>query len=156
MPQMFLLLGTRQWLDGRRHDRITALFAKRQSRPTPYPGRVSFDDEESENYQLPDGMWSQLVDDPACWAETSGTAMFTYAMITGVKQGWLDKKEYSPVARKAWMALIPYINEEGDVTEVCIGTNKKNDKQYYYDRRRIVGDYHGQAPILWCCFALIE
>ena len=53
-------------------------------------------------------------------------------------------------------ALIPYINEEGDVTEVCIGTNKKNDKQYYYDRRRIVGDYHGQAPILWCCFALIE
>ena len=109
-----------------------------------------------KNYQLPDGMWSQLVDDPACWAETSGTAMFTYAMITGVKQGWLDKKEYYPVARKAWMALIPYINEEGDVTEVCIGTNKKNDKQYYYDRRRIVGDYHGQAPILWCCFALIE
>ena len=109
-----------------------------------------------KNYQLPDGMWSQLVDDPACWAETSGTAMFTYAMITGVTQGWLDKKEYSPVARKAWMALIPYINEEGDVTEVCIGTNKKNDKQYYYDRRRIVGDYHGQAPILWCCFALIE
>ena len=109
-----------------------------------------------KNYQLPDGMWSQLVDDPACWAETSGTAMFTYAMIAGVKQGWLDKKEYSPVARKAWMALIPYINEEGDVTEVCIGTNKKNDKQYYYDRRRIVGDYHGQAPILWCCFALIE
>ena len=77
-------------------------------------------------------------------------------MITGVKQGWLDIKVYSPVARKAWMALIPYINEEGDVTEVCIGTNKKNDKQYYYDRRRIVGDYHGQAPILWCCFALIE
>ena len=101
-------------------------------------------------------MCSQLVDDPACCAESSGTAMFTYAMITGVKLGWLDKKEYSPVARKAWMALIPYINEEGDVTEVCIGTNKKNDKQYYYDRRRIVGDYHGQAPILWCCFALIE
>ena len=33
---------------------------------------------------------------------------------------------------------------------------EKNDKQYYYDRRRIVGDYHGQAPLLWCCFALIE
>lgn len=106
--------------------------------------------------QLPDGMWSQLVDDPACWAETSGTAMFTYAMITGVKQGWLNKEEYAPVARKAWMALIPYINAEGDVTEVCVGTNKKDDKQYYYDRPRIVGDYHGQAPVLWCCFALME
>ena len=109
-----------------------------------------------KDYQLPDGMWSQLVDDPACWAETSGTAMFTYAMITGVKQGWLNKEEYAPVARKAWMALIPYINAEGDVTEVCVGTNKKDDKQYYYDRPRIVGDYHGQAPVLWCCFALME
>lgn len=109
-----------------------------------------------KEYQMPDGMWSQLVDDQACWPETSGTAMFTYAMITGVKLGWLDKKEYLPVARKAWMALVPYINKEGDVTEVCVGTNKKNDKQYYYDRPRITGDYHGQAPVLWCCFAFME
>lgn len=109
-----------------------------------------------KEYQLPGGMWNQLIDDPECWPETSGTAMFTYAMITGVKSGWLDKKEYSPVVHKAWMALVPYINEEGDVTEVCVGTNKKNDKQYYYDRRRIAGDYHGQAPVLWCCFALME
>lgn len=109
-----------------------------------------------KEYQMPGGMWNQLVDDPECWAETSGTAMFAYAMITGVKLGWLDKKEYAPVARKAWMALVPYINEEGDITEVCMGTNKKNDRQYYYDRPRIVGDYHGQAPMLWCCFALME
>lgn len=109
-----------------------------------------------KEYQMPEGMWNQLVDDPACWAETSGTAMFAYAMITGVKSGWLDKEAYASVARKAWMALVPYINAEGDVTEVCIGTNKKNDRQYYYDRPRIVGDYHGQAPVLWCVFALLE
>lgn len=107
-------------------------------------------------YQAQSGMWNQLVDDPACWPETSGTAMFAYAMITGVKLGWLDKDEYAPVARKAWMALIPYINAEGDVTEVCVGTNKKNDRRYYYDRPRRAGDYHGQAPLLWCAFALME
>lgn len=112
--------------------------------------------ENLKNYQDKNGMWHQLVDAPDCWPETSGSAMFTYAMITGVRMGWLDKKEYASVARNAWMALVPYINEDGDVTEVCIGTNKKDDRQYYYDRPRIVGDYHGQAPVLWCVFALTE
>jgi unsaturated rhamnogalacturonyl hydrolase len=102
------------------------------------------------------GMWHQLVDDPASWVETSGAAMFAYAMITGVKKGWLNAAEYAPVARKAWLALVPYINSEGDVKEVCEGTNKKNDRQYYLDRKRITGDMHGQAPYLWCAAALAE
>lgn len=112
--------------------------------------------ESLKKFQTPKGMWNQLIDDPNCWAETSGSAMFTYAIISGVKQGWLNQAEYAPVARKAWMAMIPYINEKGDVTEVCVGTNKKNDKQYYYDRPRHVGDYHGQSPYLWCANALLE
>ena len=24
-----------------------------------------------------------------------------------------------------------------------------------YDRPRIIGDYHGQAPMLWCTYALL-
>lgn len=109
-----------------------------------------------KEYQGKDGMWNQLVNESDCWPETSGSAMFAYAIITGVKQGWLDKEEYTPVARRAWLALVPYINEEGDVREVCVGTNKKDDKQYYYNRPRIAGDYHGQAPFLWCATALME
>jgi rhamnogalacturonyl hydrolase YesR len=106
--------------------------------------------------QNANGMWHQLVDDPQSWAETSGSAMFTYAMITGVKKGWLDAAEYAPVARKAWLALVTYINSNGDVREVCEGTNKKNDRQYYLDRKRVTGDMHGQAPYLWCAYALME
>lgn len=109
-----------------------------------------------KDYQMPNGMWNQLIDEKDCWAETSGSAMFAYAFITGVKHGWLDAGVYGPAARNAWMALVPYINDKGDVTEVCVGTNKKNDKQYYYDRPRHIGDYHGQAPYLWCTFALLE
>lgn len=109
-----------------------------------------------KEYQQADGMWCQLVDDPKAWAESSCTGMFAYAIITGVKQGWLDKAEYEPVARKAWLALVTYIDEQGDVREVCEGTNKKNDRQYYLDRRRITGDMHGQAPVLWCVAALEE
>lgn len=112
--------------------------------------------ESLKRYQGKDGMWNQLVDHPDCWPETSGSAMFTYAIITGVKHGWLDRNVYAPIARRAWLALVPYINEEGDVREVCVGTNKKNDKQYYYERPRIAGDFHGQAPYLWCATALIE
>jgi rhamnogalacturonyl hydrolase YesR len=107
-------------------------------------------------HQAADGMWRQLIDDPASWAETSGTGMFTFAMITGVKQGWLDAKTYGPAARKAWLALITYIDDNGDVREVCEGTNKKNDRQYYLDRKRITGDMHGQAPLLWCAAALLR
>lgn len=109
-----------------------------------------------KTYQGADGMWNQLVDEPGFWPETSGTGMFAYAMILGVKHGWLDAKEYTPAARRAWLSLVNYINANGDVTEVCVGTNKKNDKQYYYDRPRVAGDYHGQAPVLWCAYALLS
>ncbi|MBO9566019.1 MAG: glycoside hydrolase family 88 protein [Niastella sp.] len=109
-----------------------------------------------KDFQTPAGTWNQLIDEKDSWAETSGSAMFTYALITGVKQKWLKEKEYAPVARKAWMALVPYVDEKGAVAEVCVGTNKKNDKQYYYDRPRSKGDYHGQAAYTWCVAALLE
>lgn len=107
-------------------------------------------------YQDKDGMWLQLLDDPASWKESSCTGMFTYAMITGVKEGWLNAKTYGPAARKGWLALINYIDANGDVREVCEGTNKKNDKQHYLNRKRITGDMHGQAPVLWCTYALLK
>ena len=112
--------------------------------------------ENLKKYQRSNGLWNQLIDEADCWTETSGSAMFTYAFIVGVKQGWLDAEEYGVAARKAWLALIPYIDERNNVTEVCIGTGKKNDKQYYYDRPRLAGDFHGQAPYLWCTIALME
>lgn len=108
-----------------------------------------------KSFQQPNGMWNQLIDEPSYWAETSGTAMFTYAFIVGVKEGWLDPAEYGPAARKAWLAMIPYIDQRNNVTEVCIGTGKKNDKQYYHDRPRNAGDLHGQAPYLWCAAELL-
>ena len=106
--------------------------------------------------QEADGMWRQIIDDTEAWKETSGTAMFTYAMITGVKNGWLDKKTYGAAARKGWLALITYINQDDELTEVCQGTNIKNSREHYMTRKRIVGDLHGQAPLLWCATALLR
>ncbi|QIL37881.1 glycosyl hydrolase [Pedobacter sp. HDW13] len=107
-------------------------------------------------YQAPSGLWRQLIDEPACWEESSSTGMFTYAMVVGVKKGWLDEKKYGAAVRKAWLGLVAYLDVNGDIKDVCEGTNKKNDKQYYLDRKRVIGDLHGQAPILWTAAALID
>lgn len=107
-------------------------------------------------YQAPSGMWRQLIDEPTSWEESSSTGMFAYALVVGVKKGWLEKEKYAPAARKAWLALVSHLDENADVKDVCEGTNKKNDKQYYFDRKRVLGDLHGQAPILWTAAALID
>src|SRR5215471_740078 len=107
-------------------------------------------------YQDPKGMWHQLIDHPEAWPETSSPAMFTFAMITGVKNGWLDRKTYANAARKGWLGLVSYLDANADLTNVCEGTNKENDLQYYMDRARNTGDLHGQAPMLWCASALLR
>ena len=107
-------------------------------------------------YQSADGMWRQLIDHPEVWPETSSTGMFTFAMTTGVKNKWLDEETYGPAARKGWIALVGYVDQNSDVTNVCVGTGKKNDLEYYLMRPRHTGDMHGQAPVLWSASALLE
>jgi rhamnogalacturonyl hydrolase YesR len=107
-------------------------------------------------YQAGDGMWRQLIDHQESWPETSATGMFTFAMVTGVKNGWLDRKTYAPAARKAWLALLTYLEPNGDIRNVCEGTGKKNDYQYYIDRKKNTGDLHGEAPLLWTASAFLR
>ncbi len=107
-------------------------------------------------YQGDDGLWRQLLDKPESWAETSGTGMFTFAMVTGVKKGWLPKKTYGPAARKAWLGLVKHIDADANVMDVCEGTNKGPSVEYYMDRKRLTGDLHGQAATLWSAMALLR
>jgi rhamnogalacturonyl hydrolase YesR len=109
-----------------------------------------------KQYQDPDGMWHQLIDGSDSYEESSCTAMFTYAMITGVKRGWLPENPYAAAARDGWLALTDHIDTDGNVDQVCVGTGQKNDRQFYLDRPRVKGDHHGQAPTLWCAVALLR
>ena len=107
-------------------------------------------------YQGDDGLWHELLDHPESWSETSGTGMFTFAMVTGVKNGWLPRKTYGPAARKAWLGLVKRIDANANVMDVCEGTNKGFSVQYYLDRKRLTGDLHGQAASLWSAMALLR
>ncbi len=107
-------------------------------------------------YQGADGMWRQLIDHPEAWPESSSSAMFSFALITGVKHGWLDAATYGPAARKGWIAVAGYVDQNYDVTQVCQGTNKFDSAQYYLDRKRETGNLHGQAPVLWAASALLR
>ena len=107
-------------------------------------------------HQNADGLWHQLIDGPDSYVETSGTGMFTYAFITGVKEGWLDAATYGPAARKGWLGLITYLDADANLREVCAGTGARNDRGHYLRRPRITGDFHGQAPVLWCASALLR
>lgn len=107
-------------------------------------------------YQAKDGMWRELIDHPEAWEESSSSAMFTFAIITGVKNGWLDAATYGPAARKGWLAVTGYIDQNDDVTNVCEGTAKQNDLNYYLERKRRTGDFHGQEAVLWAASALLR
>jgi unsaturated rhamnogalacturonyl hydrolase len=107
-------------------------------------------------YQGKDGMWRQLIDHDEAWPESSSSAMFTFALVTGVKNGWLDAATYGPAARRAWIAVVGYLDQNQDITNVCEGTGKQNSYDYYLARKRRTGDFHGQAPVLWAASALLR
>jgi rhamnogalacturonyl hydrolase YesR len=100
-------------------------------------------------YQSENGMWRQLVDYEYSWAESSCTAMFAYAIQSGIHNGWLDGKLYGPAAEKAWKALCAHVDREGNIREICVGTGQMDDIEFYLKRPRTLGDLHGQAPFLW-------
>ena len=108
------------------------------------------------------GLWRQVIDYPQSWTETSGTAMFTCAIATGVRNGWLDAAEYASVARNGWIALTGELEEGGNLTAVCIGSgaapagSDASQRQFYLDRPTSLGDLHGQAPVLWAANTLIR
>ena len=57
--------------------------------------------------QQPEGYWTRSLLDPAQapGRETSGTAFFTYGLLWGINNGYLDRSEYLPAAALGWNYL---------------------------------------------------
>ncbi|HYQ45434.1 MAG TPA: glycoside hydrolase family 88 protein [Polyangiaceae bacterium] len=109
------------------------------------------------------GTWNQVLDyQSATKPELSCTAMFTYALATGVKNGWLTDPKYAAAARKGWLAVAKH-TKDGLLGQVCPGTGDARNltgleaqQKFYMDIAFQDGDRHGQAPLLWAARALLR
>ena len=80
--------------------------------------------------QQPDGLWRSSLLDPAAYpgGEGSGSGFDCYALAWGINQGLLDKKQYLPAVRSAWVALNGLVSAEGRVGWVQpIGADPRRD-----------------------------
>ena len=113
------------------------------------------------------GAWRQVLDRSDAWAESSCTAMFTYALITGLKNGWLSGDKYLTAAKNGWTALGNKTNSSGVLSQVCPGTGQasgssgvgsdlKSQQDFYINLKPGSNDQHGQAPLLWSAIALLR
>jgi unsaturated rhamnogalacturonyl hydrolase len=115
-----------------------------------------------EHYQHKSGLWYQVTDKGERYGnylETSGTAMFAYAMGKGVRLGYLPKK-YRKVADNALTGIINnYIeidsaNNELYLTRTVGGTGLGNSPyrpgtlQYYVEEAVRTNDPHGIGPFI--------
>ena len=106
------------------------------------------------SFQGEDGMWHQLLDDPQSYPDSSCTGMFIYALASGLDKGWLPSEGYKENVLKGWKALASYVNDKGEVRNVCVGTNAKDNKKHYLTRPKSTGNFHGQAAVLWAATAM--
>ena len=109
-----------------------------------------------------DGAWRQVLDLTSAPAEMSCTAMFTYALVNGVKNGWLTDPKYSAAAKKGWTALANKTNVSGQLSQVCPGTGAapsgtlSSQQQFYATITLGSNDMRGQAPLLWAATGLLR
>lgn len=98
-------------------------------------------------YQDQSGLWHQLLDKPDSYLETSVTAMYVYTVAHAVNQGWIHPK-YISIANEGWKGLLTKITPDGQMQDVCIGTNMDEALKFYYTRPTELNDTHGLGAFL--------
>jgi unsaturated rhamnogalacturonyl hydrolase len=102
------------------------------------------------------GGWYQVVDkgaQPDNWIETSGTAMFTYAIRQGVNLGILNEKEYRNVAENGYKSIVNHaqINKKGlvDIYEACDGVGVQTDYDKYINYQKSLNAKEAFVGFIW-------
>jgi len=98
-------------------------------------------------YQDTSGMWHQLLDKPDSYLESSVTAMFIYTVAHAVNKGWISP-HYLSIALNGWEGLAKKVTADGEINDICIGTNVEENIRFYYNRPRETNDTHGLGAFL--------
>ncbi|WP_430973760.1 glycoside hydrolase family 88/105 protein [Sunxiuqinia rutila] len=91
--------------------------------PEDYPNRQFYVSnfkeiaERIRTLQQPDGLWRTSLLDPDSYpgGEASGSGFYCYALAWGINSGILEREEYLPVVRKAWIGLCALQQKNGKV-----------------------------------------
>lgn len=95
------------------------------------------------------GAWHQVIDHEESYREFTSTCMITFAIVRGMRRGWLDAADWQPVVDQAWTAIKSRIGPDGALVDVCTGTGKMKSVRDYLDRTAILGrDERGGAMAL--------
>jgi unsaturated rhamnogalacturonyl hydrolase len=106
-------------------------------------------------YQDQSGLWHQLLDKPDSYLESSVTAMYTYAVAKAVNEGWINAR-YIAIAREGWKGVTSKVTADGQLQDVCIGTNMDEDIKFYYTRPTELNDTHGLGAFILAGTELIK
>lgn len=94
--------------------------------PENHPERARFVQQYREmserlvGLQQADGLWRASLLDPESYPnrESSGTALYTYALAWGVNQGILPREKFGPAVKRAWQALSDNVQADGKLVHV--------------------------------------
>jgi rhamnogalacturonyl hydrolase YesR len=102
------------------------------------------------------GGWFFIVDRPDRkdnWIDTSGSAMFTFALERGIELGLLDRREYASVVAAGYRAITrnARINSDGfvDIESACDGVCVQASYADYVGCKRVLNAKEAVAGFLW-------
>jgi alpha-D-xyloside xylohydrolase len=102
------------------------------------------------------GGWYQVVDKtnlPDNWIDTSGSAMFVYAVQQGINLGILKKKDYGKVVEKGYKAITDQakINKYGlvDIYSACDGLGVQDGYDKYINYKQMLNAKEAYVGFVW-------
>lgn len=102
------------------------------------------------------GLWYQVVDKgdaPGNWHDTSGSAMFTYAVEKAIRLGIADRSVYGPVAEAGYTGIVSKarVNGDGhvDILDACDGLGVQDSYSAYIAFPKTINAKEAVGAFLW-------
>lgn len=90
-------------------------------------------------WQNRDGLWRNVIDHPGAYPELSGTAMIAFAMLRGLRNGWIAGDDYERAVARAWAAVSARTSAAGGFVDVCESTARFTSLEEYLRRAALLG-----------------
>jgi rhamnogalacturonyl hydrolase YesR len=102
------------------------------------------------------GLWFQVVDKgerPDNWHDTSGSAMFVYAIQRAIELGVVNAVPFGPAAQKGYAGIQAKVRVGADglidIHDACDGVGVQNSCREYIDYPRVPNAKEAVGSVLW-------